>query len=148
MIVKQTTSTKTYLKALSFAKEKSPDLERVSELLFKAKEQGSGEAAYALATWYLQGNYFKKNLKKGTQLLKLAAKAGVPLACFDLGVSFETGIVVSKNNEKAFHLYMEAALRGDGTARKEVARCLWHGIGTPKNRVLAHLWGRSGVLSE
>lgn len=129
-----------YEKALRLARSKSQNLEKISKLLAESAELGSGEAAYALATWYLHGNYFKTNLQKGTRLLRSAAKSGVPLACFDLAVSYEKGIILDQNFEKAFQLYMEASLRGDIAARKEVARCLWHGIGTPKNRTLANLW--------
>jgi uncharacterized protein len=129
-----------YQKALRQTKAKSPNLEKICEILSEAKRLGSGEASYALATWYLQGNYFAKNLKKGTKLLILAARDGVPEACFDLAVSYEKGIVVEKNIAKAHELYLEAALSGDADARYSMYRLYWHGIGVKRNRKIAELW--------
>jgi uncharacterized protein len=137
----KTDAARLYRKALRLAKMQSPDFPKIANMLRDAGKLGSGEATYALATWYLHGEYFDKDLKKGTRLLRVSAKQKVPAACYDLAVSYEMGIVVKKDPERAFQLYMEAAMRGDNASNREVARCLWHGIGTSKNRVLADLWG-------
>lgn len=133
-----------YEAALAGAKSGSMKPIEVSKDLEKASLLGSSDATYALATWYLHGTFFKKNIATGTRLLKMASEAGIAHACYDLAYSFEAGIGVKQNLPKAFQLYMEAAMRGDASANTDVARCLWHGIGTRKNRTLADLWGAKG----
>lgn len=129
-----------YKSALVLARRKEPNNVEIVRLLTSAHSLGSGDATYALATWYLHGTHYAKNAKKGTVLLKKAARMCIASACFDLAVSYEKGIVVEKNKERAFALYLEAALRGDGDAKKQVARCFWHGVGVTKNRIVADLW--------
>jgi uncharacterized protein len=133
---------KLYSSALRAAKKKSFDKKKTSTKLLVASKLGSAEATYALASWYLNGTHFDQNIPKGIRLLKAARKAGVASACFDLAYSFEVGAGVTKNLEQAFQLYMEASMRGDEESTRHVARCLWHGIGTMKNRALADLWGQ------
>lgn len=144
---KSTEAKKLYLSALKDARKKSFDKKATAKKLLEASNLGANEATYALASWYLHGTHFDQDIPKGIRLLKAACKAGNASACFDLAYSFEVGAGVAKNPERAFQLYMEASMRGDKEATRHVARCLWHGIGAPKNRILADLWGKGVSFS-
>lgn len=132
-----------YEQALKAACGKRPDLAQASALLEEAHEQGDRRATYALATWSLFGNAVRpRDLRKAVQLLKLAAKADLAAAHFDLAVSYETGQGVKKNEQSAYRHFLAAALNGDDDALVEVGRCLFHGIGVVRDRKVAEVWFR------
>ena len=129
--------------ALVAARRKRPDLVRVATLLESAHSSNDRRATYALATWHLCGHAgYTKNLRKAVQLLKLAADVDVAAAHFDLAVCYETGEGVRKNDAKAYLHYLAAALNGDLDAIGEVGRCLFHAVGTGRDRKAAEVWFR------
>ena len=73
-------------------------------------------------------------------LLKRAVNKNLPEACYDLAVCYEEPAGVVKNQEKAFELYLKAALYGDKQSFHEVGRCYYYGIGVIKNKSLADIW--------
>jgi TPR repeat protein len=104
--------------------------------------------------FYLQALKLMGNDKFDTEIIKKkldqsivlgAVKLGSASACFDLASCLERGDGIEKDKQKAFELYLEAALRDDQDSYREVARCYWHGIGIRKNRVVAKLWGNRFV---
>lgn len=132
-----------YELALKAASRKRPDLARAGALLEDAHDQGDRRATYAMATWYLFGNEaHPKNLHKAVQLLKLAAKADIASAHFDLAVSYEKGQGIKKNEQAAYRHYLAAALNGDNDSLTEVGRCLYYGIGIARDRKAAEIWFR------
>lgn len=138
-----------YSKARSEMHKPEPDLPKVADLLTRALESGDLRAAYALATWYLHGKYFKKSLRKALRYLKRAAEADVPESLYDLAVCFEKGAGVKKNPSKALEFYLRAALVGDKQSFYEVGRCYYYGIGVKADKRIAEVWlnhaGRHGV---
>lgn len=137
MEVKNLSAKEMYDKALKLVKEEIPDYAGAAELLISSAKEKYAPSIYAIGTWYLNGFFFKKNIKTGTKYIKEAAKMGNSDACFDLAVSYEKGIGLSVNKEKAFQLYLESYFRGDDDAKLEISRCFWFGIGTKANRGLA-----------
>lgn len=132
-----------YELALQAASAENPDLEKASALLEAAHDQGDRRATYAIATWHLFGNrIYKKNLPKAINLLKLAAKADIAFAHFDLAVSYETGCGVKKDKKAAYRHFLAAALNGDNNSIYEVGRCLYYGIGVSRDRKAAKIWFR------
>ena len=129
-----------YDKALSEMSKKNPNKEKVFKWLTQSMEGGNAEASYALATWYLHGEYVEKDISKATILLKRAVDKNIPNACYDLAISYEKSCGVSKDLKKAFELYVRAALYGDSQSFYEVGRCYYHGIGVEKNESLADIW--------
>lgn len=127
--------------AIRLARKTEDDFGPAAEMLQRASKLGCPDADYALATWYLFGRHFAKNVKKGNYLLRRAAKAGNRDACYDLAISYDNGFGLSKDHQRAFELYLEAAMRGHIEAHKQVARCFWDGSGVRRNRVIADLWG-------
>ncbi len=132
-----------YERALKLAARTQPDLVQASALLEQAHEQGDPRATYALATWSLSGNaVHPKDLRRAAKLLKLAAKADIAAAHFDLAVSYETGQGIRKDEKAAYRHFLAAALNGDNAALAEVGRCLYHGIGVARDRKVAEVWLR------
>jgi len=125
-----------YKKAFQRAR-KEGNSAAVFELLKKAHNDRDRRATYALGSWYMHGCYVKKDPRRAARLFDLARKGGIAEAAFDLGQSYEAGIGCPKSPERAVKLYMEAASRGDRDAWKEIIRCIYWGIGTSKNRMLA-----------
>lgn len=129
-----------YDQALLEAKKKKPNDELVFDLLNQSLEEGDAKAAYALGTWYLHGNYVKKDMRKAVRLLKQAAEGNVPDALFDLANCYEKGAGLKKNDRLAFENYLKAALCNDAQSIYEVGRCYFYGIGVEKERRLAQIW--------
>lgn len=137
-----------YQKAMSLLLTHPNEYSKGFVLLSKALANGDIRATYALATWYLHGTYVEKNIHKGTAMLKSAAEANIPAALFDLAVSYETGIGVSRSEVKAAQLYLRAALAGDIESFASVGRCLYYGIGFVKDRKQAAVWLEKAAESE
>lgn len=132
-----------YEMALKAICRKHPDLVQASTLLEQAHEQGDLRATYALATWSLSGNaVYPKDLRKAVKLLKLAAKADIAAAHFDLAVSYETGQGIKMDEKAAYRHFLAAALNGDSASLAEVGRCHYHGIGVTRDRKVAEVWLR------
>jgi len=129
-----------YDEALKKAQRKGAQLDDVARLLTAAHEAGDRRATYALATWYLHGHVFKKNLRRSITLLRQAANGHIPDALYDLAVCHEQGEGVPENTRKAFELYLRAALQGESQSFYEVGRCYYHGIGVARDRPLARIW--------
>lgn len=122
-------------KATKELSKKKPNALLGIETMTKAAELGNGYAIYAIGTWYFHGtNGFKQNRKKGIEHWKTAALNNVPEAFFDLAVSYEMGLGVTKNDSKAFNHYLQAAVCGDAQAHQEVGRLYYYGIGVKKDK--------------
>ena len=145
MVVKNAKASKqgAYELALKAASRKRPDLIQANAFLEEAHAQGDRRATYALATWSLFGNVVRpKDLQRAVQLLKLAAKADLAAAHFDLAVSYETGQGAKKNEKAAYRHFLAAAVNGDNDSLVEVGRCLYYGIGVARDRKTAEVWFR------
>lgn len=130
-----------YSKALRLA-HSAGSPERVLHLLNGALEAGSGDAAYALATWYLHGKppLVSRNLRKALALFRVAAKAGVASALYELAVCYQQGEGVKRDAGRAFQYYLQAALKGDADAVVEVARCFKYGYGIERNSAASRVF--------
>jgi uncharacterized protein len=131
-----------YVSALAEMKKQKPNLLAAFEMLESAHSEGDPNATYAIGTWYLHGKppAVERNTKKGTDLIREAADAGVANACFDCAVSLEKGISAEKNSRAAFLYFLKAALLGDQNAFEEVGRHYYYGIGVEKDRAIADVW--------
>lgn len=139
MAEKRTTSE--YKRATKIAQKDGRPSPQVYELLERAAKKNDPDAEYALATWYLHGNELvSANKRTAISMLRKATQAGVSAAAFDLAVCYERGEGVKKSEERAFSLFVQAALAGDIQAYYEVGRMYYYGIGTVRNRALAKTW--------
>lgn len=110
-------------------------------LLRKAAENGSEEAEYAIGTWYAFGEWLPQSDEKAAKHFKRAARKNYGPALFNLAVCFETGRGVRKDLSRAFGGYVRAAREGDVEAAHSVYRCLYYGIGVPRDKAIAELVG-------
>jgi len=131
---------KPYDEALHIAKDTKESSEDVFNLLLKAHDQKDYRATYALATWYLHGEYVEKNVQKAIEYLEMAAQENIADAQYDLAVSYEKGNGVVQDEKKAFRLYLKASLNSDEQSIYEVGRCLYHGIGVDKNQEISDVF--------
>jgi hypothetical protein len=129
-----------YQSALDEMKKEHPNKKFVFSLLNKAHESGDIRATYAIATWYLFGEYVKKDIKKAIPLLRKSADSDNPEAIYDLAICYEEGNGVKKDLNKAFELYLKSALLNDSNSINEVGRCYYYGIGISRDLRLAQIW--------
>jgi TPR repeat protein len=129
-----------YSWALKEGTKSKPNWNLIKNALEQALQLGNPKAAYALATWYLHGRVYKKDLKRAIQLLRMACDGNVPEAHFDLAICYEKGKGIKKNLPLAFKHYLIASLLGDREALYEVGRCYHYGIGIKTDKVLARIW--------
>jgi TPR repeat protein len=115
------------------------EFENALRVLKSAAKAGNAEAHYAIGTWYLFGRVVPKDPRKAAPHLKYAAKRGVPSAQFDLAILYETGRGVAKDKKRAFALYVQSAQNGDRDAIDSVVRCLYHGIGVARSKLVSDL---------
>jgi TPR repeat protein len=122
-------------KATKELQKKKPNVLTAIQDMSKSAEMGYGYAIYAIGTWYFHGiNGFKQNRKKGIEHWKTASLQNIHEAFFDLAVSYELGVGVTKNEGKAFNHYLQAAICGDAQAHQELGRLYYYGIGVKKDK--------------
>jgi uncharacterized protein len=130
-----------YEEALRIMNSPETDISEATRLLKLGVDANDPFAKYALGTWHFHGsNGIRKNRIKGMKLIQSAADAKVPDALFDLAVCLEVGEVVKQDLNRAFLCYLDAAIRGDGQAIFEVARCYTYGIGIDCAPQIAEIW--------
>jgi hypothetical protein len=95
----------------------------------------------------LHGEHVQTDIRKGVQLIKKAALAGVPDALYDLAFAYESGSGVKKSRPRAARYYLEAALSGNAQSVYEIGRLYFYGEGVAKDREIAKVWlARAKVL--
>lgn len=107
--------------------------------LEEAAQSGHVEAQYALGWVFLDQRYGRISERKSFLWMKSAADNGNPLACFNVGVSFEAGEGATQNDKQAAVYYLKGAILGDRNCQFEISRCFHHGIGVNKNRMMAQM---------
>lgn len=103
-------------------------------LLYPLAEIGNPEAEYLLSGFSLDGENEAVFEERCLRMLEISAAKDYPPAVYELGVSYDTGDLVSINKEKAAHLFEHAAQLGHVKAK-------WiHGT--------ALLYGANGVVTD
>ena len=133
-------------------------LEKAEKWLRRAAEQGYAPAQTELALYYAvhhrftMSSYscwdFAKDIlglgnenrynKMSAELYRVAAEQGNAKAQWHLGICYENGLGVKKNEAKAFNLYCMAAKEGFGESH--LGECYRRGIGTEKDETEAIKW--------
>ena len=67
---------------------------------------------YNMATFYIEGHGFQKDLAKGAEYLTQAAQQGLPAALFNLGRMYQLGKGVPQDNQEAKRLFRQASAQG------------------------------------
>ena len=141
-IMSDTVAESLYDCAMSEMRSEHPDTRNIVATLRRAIEAGSARAAYALATWYIHGrdDVVPQDFGEAVKLLELAAEAHIPSALFDLAACYANGEGVPQSWDRAFLLYLQAALHGDDEAVFKVGRAYFYGLGVPEDRRVADIW--------
>jgi len=133
----------TYDYVLHLADSETQDEDEIASAVQAAHDLGDRRATYALAMGYLRGcGGYPQSIRKAVPLLKIAAQADVASAHFDIAICYEKGEGVRRSEKMAYRHYLAAALNGDNDSLVEVGRCLFHGIGTQRDRKSADIWFR------
>ena len=131
-----------YDRALQLARKNGKEYRKVVADLKRSIKAGNAEAAYALGNLYYYGKvgYVPVDLNEAVRLFRLAAERGNRDAMYFLGYCHELGHGVRKNQRRAYQYYLMAAIRGDVDSMDDVARMLYWGIGTHKDRMAYAAW--------
>lgn len=101
-------------------------------LVYRAK-RGDSEAQLTLATHYLLGNDFPKDMAKAEHYYLLSAEGGNLIAQSNLGKMYAVGHGVQEDQHKAFYWLTKAASRGHEEAEKSLADCYFFGKGVTQS---------------
>jgi TPR repeat protein len=138
----ETAADSLYESAVAQMRLPRPDNAHIVRMLRRAIDAGSPRAAYALATWYLHGkdDVVALDYTEAVKLLRIAAEVHLPSALYDLAACYANGEGVDKDPQKAFELYLRAALHGDDDAVFKVGRAYYYGFGVAEDRRVAGIW--------
>ncbi|MHA7944015.1 tetratricopeptide repeat protein [Formosa sp. 3Alg 14/1] len=75
-----------------------------------------------------------------------AAKEGHEYAQFNIGLMYEQGLGVAKNQEEAFNWYTKSATQKNSAAQFNLGVCYENGYGTPVDFAKANAWYRKASL--
>lgn len=131
-----------YESAIEDMRAEDPDLSAIVTKLRTCIAAGSPCAAYALATWYLHGkdDLIPQSYAEAIPLLTMAAEFHHTDALFDLAVCYSNGEGVEKSPERAFELYLQAALHADADAVFKVGTSYFYGYGVAQDHRVAEIW--------
>jgi TPR repeat protein len=114
---------------------------RALQLLLSAAELGNAEAQTNLASLHEEA----EDYEEAASLYKVAMGGGCVRAENCLGMLYQAGNGVPKDEKMAFTMFMSAARKGNGHACYNAGFCLEHGVGAPKDLVTALNLYQDGV---
>ncbi len=103
---------------------------------FKAEQDYAAAAQSALGGMYYSKNYLKKDYEKHLK----AAEQSYAKALNMIGVFYNKGICVAKNEKQAFNYFMKSAEQNDSAGQYLVGLCYYRGIGVKENEVEGLKW--------
>ena len=113
-------------------------------LIQKAAVAGHTKAQVRIATEYLFGTHMDKS--EAFKWLWLSAQQKNREAYFYLGVCYEEGWGVTRNEEQAAACFLKSAQMGDSDAQYRLAGFYREGIGLPANQEQEEAWCREAAL--
>jgi TPR repeat protein len=87
------------------------------------------------------GRGVEKDVLQGLALYKVLAKAGAPVGLANLGISYYSGVGLSRSASKAMRLFHQAAEQRDALAKAYCTDC-WPDYGTDFEWAMK-LWGQT-----
>ena len=121
------------LKLIGDGKGPQPDLSEVRKWYEKAAEGKNGDALLALARFADGGIGIEASAEKGTDLTYQATVAGNLVAMNEMGVRYQRGQGIRKDNVAAVGWFLAAAEAGLPSAMVNLGNCYETGNGVPKN---------------
>lgn len=121
-------------------------LEQSVVYFLQSAEMGNANAARLLYEIYLRGEHIAIDRKKAYKWLHNAAELGNIWSAHSLGHAYQqTSKDFSKDLDKAFIYFKQAALAGMSEAKRDLAWCFYLGHGTAKNENKAEKWMREAA---
>lgn len=102
---------------------------------------GSTGAQQCLGSWYAYWGSYRGSARWFSQ----AARGGNALAEFNLGVLYDKGLGVDRNESQAARWYRKAAQQGFADAQYNLASLYEHGLGVAQDRQEAVRWYRAAA---
>lgn len=124
------------------------------EISNSVKEEASSPAKEEVSTSTKGIAHFESGLKAANvnnmQLafkdFLAAAKVGHVYAQYNVGLMYEQGLGISKNDKEAFYWYNESAIQGNSAAQFNLGVCFENGIGTTVYFEKANEWYRKASV--
>lgn len=114
--------------------------ERATAYLRLGANDGDLRCSYVLGLLTLEGKGTERDTALAADLLRKAARAGLPSAQATLGLLYASGEGVEKDEEMAAEWYRKAARGGDPMGQAARGAVEFLGVGTPKNEVRGYMW--------
>lgn len=127
-------------KALKLSQESPPDFEAAFKNLLDAHEANSGEASYALGSWYLHGRHVEHDISTAVEYWLSGAKLNNIDSLTELAKYYENEEYCCQDMSKSLGYYIKAALLGDAASMYDVGRIYYHGIGVNEDKFIAEVW--------
>lgn len=104
-----------------YDKDIEQNVDKGLELLEKAADSGSAEAARRVADVYIQGKLVPQNMQKAEKWLLVASDLGDHNSQYTLGLVYEAGVLGEKQQQKAIELYTKAAKKNNAKAYERLS---------------------------
>lgn len=114
----------------------------------KAIEGGDSDAMREMAKYLLGEPDSGISHRKAIEMLQTAINDKNTGAMIQLGICYENGEAVKKNEKKAFELYLRAAQLDDSDAYYLAGSCYQNGMGVGKDLKKAKYWFEKGVTEN
>jgi TPR repeat protein len=108
--------------------------------LRRGVSQGDLRCSFVLGLLTLEGMGTERDATLASDLLREAARAGLPAAQATLGLLYASGEGVEEDVEMAAQWYRKAAKGGDPMGQAAFGAVLFLGVGTPKDKVRGYKW--------
>ena len=129
----------------------TPTADPAQELRTRA-EAGNADAQYQLAmTCPNSGDFANQDdsneVQEMIRWLKKSAEQGHSKAQHDLGLCYEYGKGVTKDDAEAVKWHRKAATQGNASSSSEIGRHYLHGFGVPQDAAEAAKWYRQAAIN-
>lgn len=113
-------------------------------------EQGDGEASFILSSLYAQGSEdHPASLEKALNWLIRSAEQGHGPGCYNLGVLYERGEVVARDDKTAFKWFLKGSEQGYAPSQLKTGVAYLKGVGIDQSLSQAQHWlGRAAAAGD
>jgi uncharacterized protein len=138
-----------YMLALQEADKKKCDNVKVIEFLQKGIEVRDERAIYARASCFTDGKFDSEICrKKALYLFRKLEESNLPEGIFALAYCYDVGEGVKENKNKAFSLYMRAALLGHSESNWQISEFFREGSIVLHDKKISLAWKNRSKANE
>jgi TPR repeat protein len=126
--------------SLALAEMEGGCYEGAATYLRRGVSDGDLRCNYALGMLALEGKGTERDATLASNLLRKAARAGLPAAQSTLGLLYASGEGVEKDDAMAAEWYRKAAKGGDPMGQAALGAVLFLGVGPSMDKVRGYMW--------